>query len=71
MTVRNFKTGEVIKDGSWEIAKDLPNAMDLSVWNYNIHLKIKILSDRQIILKALFEYDETESDTHEFIIERI
>jgi hypothetical protein len=71
LAVRNFETGEVIKDGSWETESYTPNSINLSVWNYNIHLKVKILSLRQILLKELFEDDETESDTHEFILQRI
>lgn len=71
LTVRNFKTREVIKDGFWEMENYIPNAIDLSVWDYNIHLKVKILSPQQILLKELFEDDEMESDTHEFTLERI
>jgi hypothetical protein len=71
LRVRNGKSGEVIKEGAWMIEGHIPNAIDLSVWNYNIHLKVRIFSDRQILLKELLAYDEMESYTHEFTLERI
>jgi hypothetical protein len=69
--VRGNSTGEVIKKGYWQIDDYRPNSVNLSVWDYNISLKIKILSDHQILLKEVFEGNEMESDTHEIIMEKL
>jgi hypothetical protein len=67
LEIWNADSNVVVKSGAWQIDR---GSMDLSVWDYNINLKIKILSDTSILLKELYEQDEMESDTHEIVLER-
>lgn len=72
--ITNNTTGAIIEPGVWSIDTYNNNYIELSLTNgpdVGIRLYVKVLSDRQLLLKELLEVHEMESHTHDIILEKI